>query len=202
MKKAYSMVEIVITLGIIGLISAVTLPAFNQGAKDKQYRTKVFKAYGSIAQATDMLLQDYRSTKYFPDDLNSAYAKYLNVVKTCPPATGCNTTDKIKLATGGDDYLYGDKGLVLADGVSLIIGRGVGAVVNYGLSDDDKANAFATIHIDANGPLPPNKWGVDHWLALIVNGKGIVPSGADHTTATSGGCVKTYGCLSDIVKDK
>lgn len=205
MKKAFTFAEILVVLGIIGVIAAATIPGLNNYAKNKQYRTKVFKTYGALGDATNMLLQEYRSTAYFPSDLHSAYAQYLNIEKICDGTTikGCNTTDKIKMASGKDDSSYGDNGILLTDGTSLIISRGYGAVDHYGITDDDKNNTFATIQIDANGAQPPNKWGTDRWLALIVNDKGIVASGsAQETYGEDGGCKKMYGCLADIVKNK
>ena len=204
MKKAFTFAEILVVLAIVGFISAVTIPGLNNYVKNKQYRTKTLKTYAAIGQATDRLMFDYRSTKYWPSDLYTAYGKYLNVAKKCPPSTGCNTKDKIKMANGtGFDTSYGDNGILLADGSSLIMSCGVGSVEHYGLTTADRNNAFATIQIDANGAQPPNKWGTDRWLVIIVHGKGIVASGsAQETVGTQGGCKKIYGCLADIVKNK
>ncbi len=203
MKKAFTFVETLLVIGIIGFIAAITIPGLNNYVQNKQYRTKVLKTYAAIGQATDRLMYEYRSTKYWPSNLYTAYEQYLNVAKKCPPSTGCNTKDKIKMASGRFDTSYGDNGLLLTDGTSLRIGRGVGAVAHYGLTEEDKTNAFATIQIDANGPQPPNKWGTDRWLVIIVHGKGIVATGSGHeTVGESGGCKKMYGCLADIVKNK
>lgn len=203
MKKAFTFAEILVVLAIVGFIAAVTIPGLNNYVQNKQYRMKALKAYSAIGQATDRLMQEYRSTKYFPLNLETAYSQYLNVAKTCPPSTGCNTKDKIKMASGRNDCSYGDRGILLTDGTSLIIGGGVGAVDHYGLSAEDGENTFATIHVDANGAQPPNKWGTDRWLVLIVHGKGIVASGSGgETYGASGGCKKLYGCLADIVKNK
>ncbi len=58
-KKAFTLAEVLITLGIIGIVAAMTLPTLVQKYKEKQRVTQLKKAYSILNQAFTMAVNDY-----------------------------------------------------------------------------------------------------------------------------------------------
>lgn len=58
MKNAFTLAEVLITLGIIGVIAALTLPSLIQDYREKAQVARVKKFYSVFSQAYTMALQD------------------------------------------------------------------------------------------------------------------------------------------------
>lgn len=145
MKKAFTLAEVLITLGIIGVIASMTLPALIQKNNEKQIVVKLKKVYSMLQQAQlnitneygplDSLITsntstgevdengdtilDYTNTEY----LKSLFAKQLKVVKSCEAGVNClgklvYKLNGVKHGTG----VYKDPTLILADGTRLFFG--------------------------------------------------------------------------------
>lgn len=54
MKKAFTLAEVLITLGIIGVVAAMTIPTLIANTRSQQYRSKFKKAISTISQAARM----------------------------------------------------------------------------------------------------------------------------------------------------
>ena len=50
-KTAFTLAEVLITLGIIGIVAALTLPALNQQYKRQEVETRLQKFYSTMNQA-------------------------------------------------------------------------------------------------------------------------------------------------------
>ena len=50
-RKAFTLAEVLVTLGIIGVVSAMTIPSLTQNWQKKSYVTQLHKAYNEIQQA-------------------------------------------------------------------------------------------------------------------------------------------------------
>lgn len=145
MKKAFTLAEVLITLGIIGVIASMTLPALIQKNNEKQLVVKLKKVYSMLQQAQlnitneygplDSLITsntstgevdengdtilDYTNTEY----MKSLFAKQLKVVKSCD--AGVNCLGKLVYGLNGVKYgtgVFQDPTLILADGTRLFFG--------------------------------------------------------------------------------
>ena len=103
-KAAFTLAEVLITLGIIGVVAAMTLPSLIQNYQKKALATQTQKFYSMMSQAVKQYMADYgvddlRNTPLawdnYDDDskLPEAIAsirdfatKYLKVVKECNPS--------------------------------------------------------------------------------------------------------------------
>lgn len=88
MKKAFTLAEVLITLGIIGVVVALTMPMLIGHFEKTTTATKLKKFYSVMAQATDKAMSengDWSTWDYSlsaKDFFNKYYASNLKVVKT------------------------------------------------------------------------------------------------------------------------
>ena len=57
--KGFTLAEVLITLGVIGVVAAMTLPTLIQEHREKARVTQVKKAYSILSQAFTMAVQEY-----------------------------------------------------------------------------------------------------------------------------------------------
>uniref|UniRef100_UPI00402A5199 prepilin-type N-terminal cleavage/methylation domain-containing protein n=1 Tax=Candidatus Scatousia sp. TaxID=3085663 RepID=UPI00402A5199 len=85
MKKGFTLAEVLITLGIIGIVAAMTLPGLNAKYKKNQTVTQLKKAYTVLAQAIKLSevrngSLDYWDYKLPAEDFYQNYlANYMSV---------------------------------------------------------------------------------------------------------------------------
>ena len=51
MKKAFTLSEVLITLGIIGIVAAMTMPMILANSREKEMVSRLKKAYSNVSQA-------------------------------------------------------------------------------------------------------------------------------------------------------
>lgn len=102
MKKAFTLAEVLITLGVIGVVSILTVPNIVSNYQKKVFDAKVKKVENSLANAFGLLLADeevvslYDSSLYIDainedtvtNSVGSFLKKYLKVSKDCGYAPG------------------------------------------------------------------------------------------------------------------
>ena len=70
--RGFTLAEVLITLGIIGVVAAMTLPSLIQKNNNKVVETRLKKFYSSINQAILMAEADYGDKKIWYEDLKGA----------------------------------------------------------------------------------------------------------------------------------
>ena len=147
MKKGFTLAEVLITLVIIGVIAALTLPNLITKHEKEQTVIKLRKAYNILQNATKLSVIENGSTSEWDLSLNEKdfaekyYAPYLKLsTKSKEEWVTYKTVkaDKQHITK----YFY----LVLADGMLLTI---------------RKWNESIMLIIDINGEKGPNKTGRD-----------------------------------------
>lgn len=71
-KSAFTLAEVLITLGIIGVVAAMTLPVLTQKNNNRVVETRLMKFYSAINQAVKMAELDYGDKQYWWNDLAGA----------------------------------------------------------------------------------------------------------------------------------
>ncbi len=130
----FTLAEVLITLGIIGVVAALTMPSLIQHHKKQEVETKLKRFYSTINQAIiqaeadkgsranwNYTCGDHNGTQYseqcLTDFYNNYLKGYLNVVKTEYNPTAVNDEKGglflyfadgsiVRLVYGGRDYLY------------------------------------------------------------------------------------------------
>ena len=150
-KAAFTLAEVLITLGIIGIVAAMTIPTLISKYQEKTYITKLKRAYSMLAQAYKFVELEYGSPKTWnlqkweseedaegntqitssgsTDMVISRFAKYMKTSKICEAADkDCmEEIDYLRLSgvSDGQHFRGGRFGtMILSDGT---------IIYNYGI---------------------------------------------------------------------
>lgn len=201
-KSGFTLAEVLVTLSIIGIVAALTLPTLLTSIQDQQYKTAWKKQYNVMEQATRQLVDAYNGNIYilFYNDWNGfasehhlipKISQYLSVVKTCDNianpgicwASATTDLSGIPTASNGMGSHYPGDGVILSDGTLV----GFGPQQGYG---------YTYIQVDVNGIKPPNTYGKDIFMMFLTQTTlYAVGSDADTTGhSTTGGYSTDWSC--------
>ncbi|MBE7707006.1 MAG: type II secretion system protein [Cyanobacteria bacterium SIG30] len=173
--KAFTLAEVLITLAIIGVVAALTIPSVVANYEKTQIETKLKKAFNVISNSSLMAIKDYgpittwnlgevdvqKSAQNFVD---TYMIPYLKVAKNCKGSTSDDCSYGVFYLNGdkpSDEYNLTNENaarFILADG-SII------SVQVFGV--------YASVMVDINGHKKPNVFGKDVFLMryqLVHNG--------------------------------
>lgn len=178
----FTLAEVLITLGIIGIVASMTIPTIISNINDAQYKSAWKKAYSLASQAYTMAVNengkgfgDYGdTTNYNGDTKFSALQSQLKVTKFCNGDTfgNCWAENGVTPTTsGGTPFNSGQNSRT-------------GFVTNNGMFWLLYSQVYALIAVDINGNKGPNQWGKDV-LKFIINDTTISPAKADDPTGNS-----------------
>ena len=162
-KRGFTLAEILVALGIVGVVSAITLPTFVNNANSKSHEMTAKATVNAIENAIGSLLaQDGVNTMGELDAiLNDATGEYQDVLIT-EIKKSLKCSDSTHKPTGANDAA---KSLLLKNGsvVSVYVSK----------IDADASVTAGEIYIDSNGSSTPNKSGVDQFKYNLL-GNGIL----------------------------
>jgi len=190
----FTLAEMIIVIGIIGIIAEATIPTLVQNFQEKTTVVTLKKAYSTLSSAYTLAVQENgtpdnwglisMSSPEGGENILNKMAPYLMVTKNCGRNSGC-FSDSNKRLNGGSFVLNaGAQGTAqLADG-SFIYTWSAGSCSH----DQGESLALKThcgdIGIDINGFKKPNQLGVDIFTFYLTK-YGIVPCGAQQSYVTS-----------------
>lgn len=170
MKKtkslAFTLAEVLITLGVIGVVCAMTIPTLMKNTQDAEFKTAYKKAFAVASQAMTSLYNDYEYHPYSEGNYNfDLFKSKFNVAKDC--SSGNNSSCWVPTGEKACDGTCGGPGLPISTCHAFIDNSGMAWTVYYDLE--------SIILVDTNGNKAPNKYGKDRWLlnygAAISTGK-------------------------------
>ena len=216
-----------ITLGIIGVVAAMTLPSLVGNYKKTQTVTQLKKVYTLFNQAFRLSEVDNESSLYWDSSKGSQvyfdtyWKPYLKILRTCSGSSGykdCNYTSVNPWYRSNgtkDSYMVVRDGLrvtsILPDGtlVSILTESGFGSA--SGEEVDEEGNliygggADTRIIVDLNASKAPNQFGKDTFLLQRVAGQGVMPYGYEKDDDTvNNNCSKNgtgYMCAAKLIRD-
>jgi len=194
---AFTLAEVLITLGVIGIVAAMTIPSLIAKYNDIQNSSKMKEVY-SILQQMMISANDAGAIGVLKNDNNIAQMKqwfqdyflpYINVATVCYNTAGC-WHGKAKNPNGlSIDANQSNRGCGMA-AISFILNNGVVVCMD----DFDAGRLWTTFgvkstaplnlafYIDLNGSSNPNILGKDIFVAVFDSQKGtFVPAGNDRT---------------------
>ena len=195
-KAAFTLAEVLITLGIIGVVAAMTMPSLIQNYQEKATVTKLKKCYSLVSQAYASILNDEggSDTLQAGDDLEmmEKFGKYLKYQKTCGRNKGCFPNVTYKSVTGNgyskwENDTTDRSRAILTDGTLIMFNKSAMRVGegNY---------LYAQIYVDINGFKGPNQLGKDFFY-FYINPEKIVPGGAKALEEKNEGQKFTKNCI-------
>ncbi len=186
-NNGFTLAEVLITLGIIGVVAALTMPALIGNYKRQQSLQQLKKVYSVLGQAYNRAVADYGDGTEWDEitpqtafNYYDTYWKpYLQEPVRCYNYSECGygkLTPFFKTNKNSDGY-YVDQNAGTANSrvmIHLNDGTFVMIITSSGYSQSDRR-----ILVDLNGSKLPNRFGNDVFFFLRVNGKGILPYGYD-----------------------
>ena len=178
MKKAFTLAEVLITLGIIGVVAALTLPPLVQNYQKRSLEVATQKFYSVMSQAikqymADEGVDDLREGSLSVDEGAEDYDEKIEVqsdeffkkyLKAQICEGGC-FADSYKTQTGETSYAIGKSADYHIKGRYLLPDGMVVDSVGWGALGTDIQPGY--IYVDINGRKGPNKIGYDLWGMTI-----------------------------------
>ena len=214
-KTAFTLAEVLITLGIIGVVAALTIPSLIANYQEKVYISKARKAYYTLDQAVKHAIAEYGPVYNWPvnheyygfdgrdEEMTQIILPYIDgVIKTCTGDAQWNSkycfSTSYKTPTGNNAPYWLNKGtlFMLKDGSSYSINTSVDGrwCVN---ETTDYANHCGLITVDTTGPSGPNVAGKDY-INFMITKDGVLPVGRKndrHSQSFEIGCLQNfYNC--------
>ena len=196
-SSGFTLAEVLITLGIIGIVASMTLPALIADHREKETVARLKKAYSTISNAYILILEEYGSPNGWTisslendswDDVAILFSKYIRNVRVCTEEQNtygaCFKNDRRHdLLNNTVDNIAHVSSLIMSDGT--VIGFSHQAAITD-IKDDlcSSGNFCFQIEVDVNGNKAPNRWGVDTFT-FQVNKNKIIPRGALDTHSES-----------------
>lgn len=193
---AFTLSEVLITLGIIGIVASLTIPHLIQSQHERQTVVAVRKAYSTLSSAFTLAVQEngtpenWGLTDSYPSPVGagimlSKLSPYLNITENCGTENGC-FIDKKYLGLNNTDGMnfYSNNSFAK---VSLADGSNIGMIVTDANCSVQRGSSAGLneicgdIWVDINGQKAPNQYGVDMFLFWISR-TGITPFGTQQAT--------------------
>ena len=160
---AFTLAEVLITLGIIGIVAAMTIPTLINNSKKQETVTKLQKIYSTLQQAVKMSeiengsLETWDFALSNKDFMNTYIVPYLAVIKNCGTTeSGCWSNDlviKRKNNLADTENISSFTRILLKDGTFI-------ALVNQG--------AHAHFYADLDGLKGSNIYGRDVFIFTLT----------------------------------
>ena len=181
-KAALTLSESLITLMIIGVVAALTIPSLINTYKERQFKTAWKTAYSDLVQAQKLLNADFYENLYgecrdFDDTcLRDLFSRKLSTVKKCEANNISECFARSKFLDGRTNFLIG----INDNWPMLITSNGMSMKFRF-----HKQNCTAEIEncgwiqVDVNGTKGPNTMGKDIFQLDILKDK-LDPAPAEY----------------------
>ena len=167
-KTAFTLAEVLVTLGIIGVVSAMTVPTLMQNYQRQSYVTQLHKVYNELSQALLRYQTDKNAINFKEAGLSGSEAytefqkNYFKVVQDCGTTqTPCFASSYKKMSGSSTNFKCKYGCMSLASGA---------AIGGYG----NGTNGVYEIVVDVNGQKGPNIFGRDAFTMYIYTAQNVI----------------------------
>ena len=205
-KLAFTLAEVLITLGIIGIVAAMVIPSLVSNYQERYTVTRLRKTYAILQQAIKLSISEngepggwnipHSHTTTNARKAAAYIVPYLKIVKDCNTRSGCIAyTKKVKLLNGKQHNINYDTDnryykIILADSTYLVIRAPL---------NTDPDGRIMGIFTDINGPKEPNTVGKDIF-SFGIQDNILFPGGirGDYTDCQKNG--QGWSCTDYVLK--
>lgn len=206
--NGFTLAEVLITLVILGVIAAMTIPTLINKTQNQEYVSRLIKIYSTLSQGLNSIWNnngvapgdyEFLSNADFIDELSKVVAAQ----QKCDTANAClggSIGSKYKfLNNASTSGMTEGKTLITSDGQLFSYATGISKF--YGIPAEDQPNVIGRLMVDVNGSKSPNKFGIDTYFFYLVRGKGIIPAGIESNTS----CARNkqgQDCAGKVLREK
>ncbi len=187
-KSAFTLAEVLITLGIIGVVAAITIPVLMAKINEQVHKAQLKKVMSTLNQSLKMVYNNtdtiydcyygengYTGTATDCNALDSEMRKVLKIAQVCESKAyekGCipkyKGKDTILKETYGDDYNL-DFNNSNCGGLNEnnVLNKNRALVLLDGTIIGEYLGA-KYMYVDVNGKKGPNRWGYDIFVLKLV----------------------------------
>lgn len=207
-KKAFTLAELLVTLTIIGIIAALTIPSLQTSMSRSSYAEAAKKAFVTLSDVVEMRkafgdpYQKWTFTDEKTDEIYEKLKPHLNIVKECKDEAGC-WTPVVQGLNGGTATNFSANGygsparsFKLADGMNVAFD-----VHSESFNVTREKMDSILFAVDVNGDRKPNKLGEDIFI-FVLGDNGLLPAGND--AVGNGDCTRDQegrDCAARILRD-
>ena len=185
---AFTLAEVLITLAVIGVVAALTIPGLITAYKRHRIATQVEKAFSTINQAIRLSETENGDIETWDKSLSKVefidkyFRPYIKIMQICERERSCGYKawpwiylNGIRDGAYGSPFNNGRVPFISMDGI----------LYTFAFSPDKlSADNDKVIIIDINGSDMPNRFGHDvFFFYRIEEANSIIPYGADKGTA-------------------
>lgn len=176
-KRAFTLVEVLLVLVIVGIIAAFVIPLLITQSHKAQFVSALQKANNTFTNVVNHAQANVKMENWNYNTTTEAFVKeyilpYLNIAKDCGmDEEGCFAEEYKANNTGETDFSEYYK-VALTDGTAMAI------KLIPGCSEDSPSECVSLV-VDINSINKPNTWGKDVFQYQILNGlNAVVPYGS------------------------
>jgi len=169
-NRAFTLAEVLITLGIIGVLAAILIPLLISKIQHRQNISALKKAYSILQQAENNIYVDYGMNSVFLCSTNDSYClgdiykQYLKILKY----------DKY-IPNSDPEICFGANAVILNSTENhYCITTVDGIIFDFDMEFSSNSSHTALINVDINGIKKPNLFGKDRYIFRIKENK-VVP---------------------------
>lgn len=210
-SHAFTLAEVLITLGIIGVVAAMTLPALINKTHNKELHTAFLKTYSELNQVAGLFKADY----------GVSVAEYLNGGHVIPNADKIFSYFKGSkiINQGGQGTNDGEGNYIAFYPMNTLNGKAYsGGANSQGMNSsflcdntvfqNNQSGALMILNdapkngqngpvicVDVNGKKKPNRYGIDYFMFIFTVDGRVIPVGQEHKNnppvcnSASGSCI-------------
>ena len=177
MKKfGFTLAEVLITLAIVGLIAALTLPGLNSNVNNRRIGPSLAKAINNLENANRMILveEEIGTINELGDE------RYVELL-----------AERLNGSFDGETALIRGK-----DGITYLIdSQGVNPA--EGEVSNKYSGQYYMIGIDINGDRQPNRGNSDRFAVLVDTSGSVIPAGGNEDARYNGNDEYNVSCTMD-----
>lgn len=195
-KKGFTLAEVLITLGIIGVVASLTLPAIVQKQQEKATVTALKKFYSMLSQAyiqaklENGTVDTWYETSMTQQERSKLVAekltKQIKTTKICEYNIGECFAEKHYFIDGRSSGTWNSTNnystFITADGMSVLVNGYTSTEMNGEI--ENLGFIYADVIVDINGYKKPNTLGKDIFSFLLTKDK-VIPAGIQTHSITS-----------------
>ena len=204
MNKGFTLAEVLITLGIVGIVAVLTIPSVMKDYKNRLYTAQLEKVYAQINNATQAIMHDENVDNFYETKANGVDKFTDSTKQTCTgglPYFLSNYFEAVKknCATGNADelcvagsstssykYIDGSNAGGISTGTYCIQLASGAAICGF----HNPGNNCTSLVVDVNGQAPPNIAGRD-LFSMDIHKDGSL---SDYSSGCSD---NNFGCTAD-----